>query len=157
MAFALPPVVPAVYEYLWPSENSVLTGYVRAIKDGKEGFVSLATGAGTGFTYDAYSGNSNDLFFWKDDPDNGGVLLVCPGTGELPERFETVDDYEPYMLVKQADGTIRLLDVNGADVLPADADLSGYISVSGDGSVILLQNYNDETYESTYTIFTVGR
>ena len=146
-------IVPIIYDGIYDSENSNRLGWVRVVKDGKEGFVNLATGEETGFVFEAFSGSSSSGFLWKEDPDKGDYLLICAAAGEMPERYLKVEDKGLYMLVTKADETVRLIDINGKDVLPEG--LYDFVEYSKDGTLILTRTFDAED-KAVYTVYTVA-
>lgn len=146
-------IVPIIYDGIYDSEDSNRLGWVRVVKDGKEGFVNPATGEETGFVFEAFSGSSSSGFLWKEDPDKGDYLLICAATGEMPEHYLKVEDKGLYMLVTKADETVRLIDINGKDVLPEG--LYDFVEYSKDGTLILTRTFDAED-KAVYTVYTVA-
>ena len=146
-------IVPIIYDGIYDSEDSNRLGWVRVVKDGKEGFVNLATGEETGFVFEAFSGSSSSGFLWKEDPDKGDYLLICAAAGEMPEHYLKVEDKGLYMLVTKADETVRLIDINGKDVLPEG--LYDFVEYSKDGTLILTRTFDAED-KAVYTVYTVA-
>ena len=146
-------IVPIIYDGIYASEDSNRLGWVRVVKDGKEGFVNPATGEETGFVFEAFSGSSSSGFLWKEDPDKGDYLLICAAAGEMPERYLKVEDNGLYMLVTKADETVRLIDINGKDVLPEGP--YDFVEYSQDGTLILTRTFDAEG-KAVYTVYTVA-
>ena len=146
-------IVPIIYDGIYDSVDSNRLGWVRVVKDGKEGFVNPATGEETGFVFEAFSGSSSSGFLWKEDPDKGDYLLICAAAGEMPEHYLKVEDKGLYMLVTKADETVRLIDINGKDVLPEG--LYDFVEYSKDGTLILTRTFDAED-KAVYTVYTVA-
>ena len=147
-------LVPMLYDSVYPGDDTKQLGWVRAVKDGKEGFVNLTTGEETGFVFEAFSGRSSGGFLWKEDPDKGDTLLICAAAGEMPERYQKVEDKGPYMLVTKAVDTIHLIDICGKDVLPEDAYLGEDVLCSLDGTLIMTRMH-DEEGKAVYTVYKI--
>ena len=147
-------IVPILYDGIYPGDDTNLLGWVRAVKDGREGFVNLATGEETGFVFEAFSGHSSSGFLWKEDPDKGDYLLICAAAGEMPERYLKVEEKGPYMLVAVSEETSRLIDINGKDVLPEGAYKNVTVHYSQDGTLILTKT-QDEEGKAIWTVYTV--
>ena len=148
-------VLPLIYESVHMDKQPVARGYVRAVKDGKDGFVNLSTGEEAGFEYEAYSGRTDGVFICMEG--EKGITLVTAGAGALPETFQKVNSNNGfYALVTKEDGSVHVIGLKGEDVLPEDAVLNERtdVSFSSDGTLILLANY-DEDGKRTYTLYTV--
>lgn len=150
-------LVPCLYESLYEDRRAISAGYCRAVRDGKEGFVSLADGKETGFLQEAFSGKIHSLFLEYEDKEKGEITLVSAAAGELPEKYKCTEEKSGYMLVTKMDDSVHLIDMNGTDVLPADADLSQCVTVSNDSTKILLSSYHSEEGRYIYSLYTVSR
>ena len=153
-------LVPCLYDSLsYALTGAMASGYIYAEKDGKSGFVNLATGAETGFTFTKEAGSQRANFIIVDDA-REGKILISAAAGELPERYQDVSANFPnkgdackYAVVKGQDETCRVIGQLGEDILPGVTFKSVYdAKFSDDGTLILLPGEE----RGTYVLYTVN-
>lgn len=152
-------LIPCKYDSLtYNLTNAMTTGYAYAERDGKGGFVNLATGAETGFVFTTDAGKERAAFILVDDP-REGKILISAAAGELPGRYKETqapfpNDTDSYMLavVQEQDDTCHIIGQLGEDVLPGVTFKRIYdATFSNDGKIILLK-----TGDRQYTIYKVN-
>lgn len=130
-------------------------GYVAAVKDGKFGFVSLATGAEVGFEYAEVVMKERTPFAFATEND-GTISVLSAAVGMLPERY---DDYYCVLSGKvpafaaEKDDMAGVIDLAGNAIIPLDGtfDDAYDFAFSEDGTLILAQ----DTADRKYHLFTV--
>ena len=152
-------IVPCLYDSMsYALAGALKSGYLYAERDGKGGFVNLATGAETGFIFNRDAGNQRANFIFVDDA-REGKILISAAAGELAERYQEANANFPnngdaclYAVVKGQDDECRVIGQMGEDILPGvtfkgiyDADMSD------DGTLILLESGERGTYH-LYTV-----
>ena len=152
-------LVPCVYDKMtYALAGALQTGYLYVEKDGKNGFVNLATGEETGFTFMKDAGDQRANFILVSDA-REGKILVSAMAGELPGRYKETNaafqnqaDGNPYAVVKEMDDTCRVVGQLGEEVLPG-VTFSGIYDakISDDGTLILLPGEGN-----SYTLYTVS-
>ena len=152
-------IVPCVYDKMtYALAGALQTGYLYVEKDGKNGFVNLATGEETGFTFMKDAGDQRANFILVSDA-REGKILVSAMVGELPGRYKETNaafqnqaDGNPYAVVKEMDDTCRVVGQLGEEVLPG-VTFSGIYDakISDDGTLILLPGEGN-----SYTLYTVS-
>ena len=140
-------IVPCAYDSLtYDLAGAKVSGYVYAEKDGKGGFVNLATGAETGFTFTTDAGKQRAAFIHVDDPREGRILISAMA-GELPGRYKDANSPFPgkgagcpFASVQEQDDTCRIIGQLGEDLIPGVTFRSVYDpAFSEDGTLILLK------------------
>ena len=153
-------IVPCLYDRLsYDIAGALQSGYIYAENDGKSGFVNLATGKATGFTFTKDAGNQRANYIVVDDA-REGKILISAAAGELPERFK--DANAPFTgsgngcmfaVVKGQDDTCRVIGQLGEDILPGITFNSTYdAKMSEDGTLIMLPGEE----RGHYTLYTVS-
>ena len=152
-------IIPCRYDSMsYALAGALKSGSVYAERDGKCGFVNLATGEETGFTFSKEAGNQRAAFIFVEDP-REGEILVSAMAGELAERFQEASANFPnngdgclYAAVKGQNGDCRVIGQMGEDVLPGVTFQSIYdAKMSDDGTLILLPGEE----RGTYVLYTV--
>ena len=154
-------IVPCVYDSIdYDLADALKSGYLYAVKDGMGGFVNLATGAETGFTFPESACKNRANFIVADDRD--GKVLISAAAGELPGRYQEADvpynSASPFAAVKDPDGRVHVIGMLGEEILPDNPDIKNTynVSFSADGSLILVQDidrlYHIYRVSGTYDI-----
>ena len=150
-------IIPCGYdEFGYDYKYALKMGYIYAVKDGKNGFVSLKDGRETGFSFLESAGKQRSGFIVIEDP-REGVILISALAGELPGRYQSVEiPYSTAVMfatVQEMDGRIHVIDAVGNDVLPDNPEIkSTYnVSYSKDGTLILVQDI-----ERNYHLYKVS-
>ena len=153
-------IVPCLYDsFSYALKGALNAGYLYAEKDGKCGFVNLATGGETGFTFTRDAGSQRANYILVDDP-REGKILISAAAGELPERFKEANANFPnkgdacmYAVVKGQDDSCRIIGQLGEDILPGVTFSSIYDpKISDDGTLILLKGEE----RGQYVLYTVN-
>lgn len=152
-------IVPCLYDRMsYALAGAQKSGYLYVEKDGKNGFVNLATGEETGFTFMKDAGDQRANFILVNDAREGKILISAMG-GELPGRYKETNaafpaqgDGNPYAIVKEMDDTCRVVGQKGEEILPG-VTFSGIYDakISDDGTLILLAGDR-----GSYTVYTVS-
>ena len=126
-------------------------GWIKAVKDGKAGFVSLVDGTESGFEYREDAVKQQGWFFVVEDPKEG-TILISP-LGEIPTRFFEAepDYYAPYAVVRDTENSkYKIIGLDGKELIPDLPEISyaSSVSCSYDGSMILVsdKDYNKTLY-----------
>ena len=152
-------IIPCVYDKMsYALAGALKSGYLYVEKDGKNGFVNLATGEETGFTFMKDAGDQRANFILVNDAREGKILISAMA-GELPGRYKETNaafqaqaDGNPYAIVKEMDDTCRVVGQKGEEVLPG-VTFSGIYDakISDDGTLILLPGER-----GSYTLYTIS-
>lgn len=152
-------IIPCVYDKMsYALAGALKSGYLYVEKDGKNGFVNLATGEETGFTFMKEAGDQRANFILVNDAREGKILISAMA-GELPGRYKETNaafqaqaDGNPYAIVKEMDDTCRVVGQKGEEVLPG-VTFSGIYDakISDDGTLILLPGER-----GSYTLYTIS-
>ena len=152
-------IIPCVYDKMsYALAGALKSGYLYVEKDGKNGFVNLATGEETGFTFMKDAGDQRANFILVNDAREGKILISAMA-GELPGRYKETNaafqaqaDGNPYVIVKEMDDTCRVVGQKGEEVLPG-VTFSGIYDakISDDGTLILLPGER-----GSYTLYTIS-
>ena len=152
-------IIPCVYDKIsYALAGALKSGYLYVEKDGKNGFVNLATGEETGFTFMKDAGDQRANFILVNDAREGKILISAMA-GELPGRYKETNaafqaqaDGNPYVIVKEMDDTCRVVGQKGEEVLPG-VTFSGIYDakISDDGTLILLPGER-----GSYTLYTIS-
>ena len=152
-------IIPCVYDKIsYALAGALKSGYLYVEKDGKNGFVNLATGEETGFTFMKDAGDQRANFILVNDAREGKILISAMA-GELPGRYKETNaafqaqaDGNPYAIVKEMDDTCRVVGQKGEEVLPG-VTFSGIYDakISDDGTLILLPGER-----GSYTLYTIS-
>ena len=153
-------LIPCAYDSLdYNLAGALKSGYLYAVKDGKGGFINLATGAETGFTFTEDAGKQRANFIIAEDP-REGKILISAAAGELPGRYKEVQAVFSgdasacrYAVVQENDDTCRIIGQAGEDILPAGTEFKNVYdpAISWDGTMILLRKDRGE-----YTLYNVS-
>ena len=152
-------VIPCVYDQMNDTADAIETlGYAYVVRDGKAGYVSVATGAETGFEYSENLCKQRAGYFTITDLD-GLTILYSAAAGKLGKFAEvtTPSNYygatNPLAIVKDEQGRLGVLDMQGEWVIPPDAGFEGRDSLdaSFDGTVILAY----KSIEREYIVYNV--
>ena len=152
-------IIPCAYDRMsYALAGALKSGYLYVEKDGKNGFVNLATGEETGFTFMKDAGDQRANFILVNDAREGKILISAMA-GELPGRYKETNaafqaqaDGNPYAIVKEMDDTCRVVGQKGEEVLPG-VTFSGIYDakISDDGTLILLPGER-----GSYTLYTIS-
>ena len=152
-------LLPCVYDQVFPNERTLSLGFVRAVRDGKEGFVSLKDGREVGFDFEAFSRRNEEPYLILETEE--GETALTPA-GELPTKyhdFYSVDG--PFALVElQEDaGTYvrHLIGIAGEEIIPGlvfDSNTQN-MGWADDYSRLLVRSTNPEDYSVSYTLYTI--
>ena len=152
-------IIPCAYDRMsYALAGAQKSGYLYVEKDGKNGFVNLATGEETGFTFMKDAGDQRANFILVNDAREGKILISAMA-GELPGRYKETNaafqaqaDGNPYAIVKEMDDTCRVVGQKGEEVLPG-VTFSGIYDakISDDGTLILLPGER-----GSYTLYTIS-
>lgn len=133
-------------------ERYFACGYQAVVKDGKLGYVHLDGTVTCEFKYAAsnarYTANPN---FARIQDLDGNYIVLSAAVGELPQRYQDVElsyGLSQCIAVKNSDGAVGVIDMDGSEVLPFVSSAS--YTFSSDGSVIAC-NVKGQT-----TIYTIG-
>ena len=139
-------IVPCMYDSIgYDQAGARNVGYIYAVKDGKGGFINLATGEETGFLYSEDIDTDRACYIEVKDLD-GSIILISAAAGKLPVQYK--ETREPYSdennwntlaVVEAMDGKVGVINMWGEEVVPLSDSYSGTYSltVSNDGTVIL--------------------
>lgn len=152
-------ILPCKYDKLsYALAGALLSGYIYAEKDGMIGFVNLETCEETGFTVAKEAGDQRaNYIIIKDTGDGKG--LISAAAGELPGRYQDINAFFPkngdaclYAVVKEQDGTCRVIGQKGEEILPGVTfKNTGDAKLSEDGTLILVAGEDGK-----YTLYTVA-
>ncbi|MBQ6061457.1 MAG: WG repeat-containing protein [Clostridia bacterium] len=151
-------IIPCVYDDLdYDLTSAEAVGYLRVVKNGNDGFVTLATGEEKGFDFADNATRNYTCYLTADDLD-GSKIVISAAAGRLPVKYK---DFNAAMsgktsrlaVVQDAEGKVGVIGLMGEEVIPlSDTWKSVYdLNVSDDGSVILAR-----LEYGKYAVYTVN-
>ena len=117
-------------------------GYISAVKDGKQGFVSMTDGSEQGFVYNESAMRVCSPFAYITDLD-GSVIVSTGAVGALETRYADYrshyDGNCPVAIVQDTQGRAGVIGLYGEEIVPLDGRYDSVydLDVSDDGTVAL--------------------
>ena len=154
-------ILPCAYESMESDvEGAAMTGYLYVEKDGKGGYVNLATGKEAGFEYSKDAIRYSYACFAKVNDLDGSTILISAAVGKLPTKYKDMRAHyvdrnvsNQLVAVEDMEGHAGVLGLMGEEIIPLDGSYDDVydFTISNDGSLILASKE-----WGSYTVYRVN-